>query len=523
VEMDQDVKTMGDVISIVKRRMNYLIWPAVGVFALAAVIAFAWPPTYRSTSTILIEEQEIPREYVMTTVSSYAEQRLQTINQRIMGSTRLTEIINRFKLYEDLKGKWSMEEIIDKMRKKDIKFETISADVIDRRTGRPTAATIAFSLSYEGPNPAVVQQVANVLASLYLEENLRVREQQTEGATKFMEDERKIVEEQLAEIDKQISDFKQKNINTLPELAQYNLQIVDRIEQDIERLNNQLKELREKENYLLSQLASVPIDSSNPDKDRLRELRVKLVNLQSRFTDEYPDVKKTKAEIADLEKKLRTTGQNPIDNKPDNPAYVTLSAQLASTRSEIDSVKRQIAISQAKRNDYQRRISTAPRVEESYRVLMTQRNNLQAKYDDLTKKYMESKVASGLEKGQMGERFTLIDAARLPEKPVRPNIPAILLIGLVLGIGAGVGAAALKEFSDQSVLTAGALSSALGLPVLAVVPDILTAEDSARDLQRRKGIFIGIAVVVVCAIAISHFFVMDLDVLWAKIMRRMAL
>jgi polysaccharide biosynthesis transport protein len=521
--MEQDVKTLGDVIAIVKRRKNYLIWPALGVFALAVIIAFAWPPTYRTTSTILIEEQEIPREYVMTTVSSYAEQRLQTINQRIMSSTRLTEIINRFNLYADLRERWTMEEVIDKMRKKDIKFDLINADVIDRRTGRPTAATIAFTLAYEGRNPAVVQQVANVLASLYLEENLRVREQQTEGAAKFMEDERKIVEEQLAVIDQQISAFKQKNVNTLPEFSQYNLQGIDRIERDIDQLNDQIKTLREKENYLQSQLASVPIDSSNPDKDRLRELRVKLVNLQSRFTDEYPDVIKTKAEIADLEKKLKATGQTPIDNKPDNPAYVTLSAQLASTRSEIESVKRQISSAQAKRNDYHRRIALSPKVEEGYRVLMTQRNNLQAKYDDLTKKYMESKVASGLEKGQMGERFTLIDAARLPEKPVFPNIPAILLIGVVLGIGAGVGSAALKEFSDQSVRTAGALSSALGLPVLAVIPDIVSAEEAAQDTRQRKEILIGVAVVIVCAVIIFHFFVMDLDILWAKIMRRMIL
>jgi len=520
--MDQDDKTLGDVISIVKRRKNYLIWPAVGVFLLSVIIAFSWPPTYRSTSTILIEEQEIPREYVMTTVSSYAEQRLQTINQRIMSSTRLTEIINRFNLYADLKNRWPMEEIIDKMRKKDVKFELINAEVMDRRTGRPTTATIAFTLAYEGRNPAVVQQVANVLASLYLEENLRVREQQTEGAMKFMEDERRSVEEQMAEIDKQIAAFKSKNVNTLPEHAQYNLQIVDRIEQDIDRLNNQLKELREKEDYLQTQLASIPPDSSNPDKDRLRELRVKLVNLESRFTDEYPDVKKTKAEIADLEKKLKTTGQSPIDSKPDNPAYVTLSAQLSSTRSEVASIRRQITISQSKRDDYQRRIATSPRVEESYKVLMNQRNNLQVKYEDLTKKYMESKVASGLEKGQMGERFTLIDAARLPEKPVFPNIPAILLIGLVLGIGAGVGSAALKEFSDQSVLTAGALSSALDLPVLAVVPEILTALDTAQDTRQRREILIAIVVVIVCAIAIFHFFFMDLDILWAKIMRRSA-
>ena len=407
---------------------------------------------------------------------------------------------------------------------KDIKFELINADVIDRRTGRPTAATIAFSLAYEGHNPAVVQQVANVLTSLYLEENLRVREQQTEGAMKFMEDERKSVEEQMAEIDKQIAAFKQKNVNTLPEFSQYNLQGIDRLERDIDQLNDQLKTLREKENYLQSQLASVPIDSSNPDKDRLRELRVKLVNLESRFTDEYPDVKKTKAEIADLEKKLKTTGQNPIDNKPDNPAYVTLSAQLASTRSEIESVRRQINASPGETQ----RLRSPDRDVGPGRGRLPGADEPSAtacrpSIDDLSKKYMESKTASGLEKGQMGERFTLIDAARLPEKPVRPNIPAILLIGLVLGIGAGVGSAALKEFSDQSVRTAGALSSALGLPVLAVVPEILTKEDTVEDKQQRKEILIGVAVVVVVAILIFHFFVMDLDILWAKFMRRMVI
>ncbi len=519
--MEQDVKTLGDVTAIMKRRKWYFIVPAAALFLLSVILAFGWPPTYRSTSTILIEEQEIPREYVMTTVSSYAEQRIQTINQRIMSTTRLTEIINRFNLYADLRDRWPMEEVIDKMRKKDIKFELINADVIDRRTGRPTAATIAFTVAYEGRDPRTVQQVANVLASLYLEENLKVRGQQTEGATKFMEDERKAVEEQLAEIDKQIAVFKQKHVNALPELAQYNLQVIDRLDQDIDRLKNQLKELREKEHYLQTQLASIPPDASNPDKDRLRELRVKLVDLQSRFTNDYPDVKKTKIEIAELEKKLKAVGQNPTDNRPDNPAYVTLSAQLASTRSEIDSVKRQINSFEAKRDEYYRRISRSPKVEESYRALMAQRNNLQIKYDDLTKKYMETKVASGLEKGQMGERFTLIDAARLPEQPVFPNVPAFLLIGLVLGIGAGVGSAALKEFSDQSVRSAEALSGALSIPVLAVVPEILTPEGALKSRMKMRYILIGVALAVVVLALVFHFFIMDLDVLWAKIARRM--
>ena len=508
----EDIKSAGDVIAIIKRRKWYIIVPAVSIFLIAVIVAFAWPRTYRSASTILIEEQEIPREYVMTTVSSYAEQRLQAINQRIMSSTRLTEIIKKQNLYADLQKKSTMEEIIDKMRK-DIKFEMISADVIDRRAGRSTAAAIAFSISYESNNAAVVQQVANVLTSLYLEENLRVRGQQTEGAMKFMEEERKAVEEQMAEVEGQIADFKQKHVNTLPELAPYNLGAIDRVEMNIDRLKIRLEELKEKEIYLQTQLASAP------SSDRLRELRMQLKSLEGRYTSKHPDVIKTKAEIEELEK-LKATGKSSAA-EPDNPAHVTLSAQLASIRTEIEAVRRQIRDAEAQRRAYDGRIASSARVEEGYRLLMSKRNSLQAKYDDISKKYLESKTASGLEKDQMGERFTLIDAARLPEKPVRPNVPGILLIGLMLAIGAGAGSAVLKELSDHSVRTAGALSSALGLPVLAVIPDIVIAEETAQDTRQRKKILIGVAVAIVCAIIIVHFFVMDLDIVWAKIMRRM--
>lgn len=519
--MDEDVTTLADVIAIVKRRKWYLLWPAVCIFLLSVAITLFLPPTYQSKSTILIEEQSIPREYVMTTVSNYAEMRLQIINQRIMGSTRLSEIINRFDLYADLRKKETIEAAIDRMREKDIKFETESVNVKDGRTGQSKEATISFSLSYRGRNPAVVQQVANVLASLYLEENLRVREQQTGGAIKFMDDERKIIEDQLAETDAKIAIFKKENVNTLPELAQYNLQIIDRLAEEIDRLNVKIKELSEKENYLSSQLINISPNISNPDKDHLKELRVKLMNLESRFTDEYPDVKKTKAEIADLEKKVKISGRMSANSDPDNPAYVTLSAQLAATRSEITSVKAQISASRAKQTDYQRRIVTTPQVEENYKVLVMQRSSLQSKYDDLTKKFMESKVAYGLEKGQMGERFTLIEAAKLPQKPVSPNIPAILMIGLILGIGAGGAAAALKEFSDQSVYTSQALTNALGLPVLAVIPEILIAGEIPRKkkVPRKYLVIIGIVAAVICVIVLFHFFIMDLDILWAKIMR----
>jgi len=519
--MEENAKSIPDIMQILRKRRWSLILPTAVVFLTAVAAALLWPPTYRATSTILIEEQEIPREFVAATVTSYAEQRLQNLNQRIMSSTRLLEIVSRFDLYADKREKWTTEEIVEKMRK-DIKFQTISADVIDRRTGRPTAATIAFSVSYEGGKADTVLQVANILASLFLEENMKVREQQTAGASRFLEEEGKIVQTTMAALESKIANYRGKNINSLPEMLQANLQTQDRLEHDVTQLNDQLRTLKEKEGYLQSQLASIPMDTSNPDKDRLKELRAKLINLKTRYSDEYPDVIKTKAEIAELERRLGTAVQRSSPGgQPDNPAYIQLSSQLASTRSDIDSVKRQFADTKQKRNAYQQRVAASPQVEEHYKVLLTERTNTQAKYDDLMKKHMEAKVASGMEKGQMGERFTLIDAARLPEKPVKPNIPAILIIGFILGIGGGIGSASLREFADQSARSAEELARATGLPVLAVIPTIVTWQESRRQLHRKIWIYVGVVLAIGVGLALLHFFVMDLDVPWARLMRKL--
>jgi succinoglycan biosynthesis transport protein ExoP len=456
--MEQGVTSIKDLVVILKRRKWSIALPTVMIFVAAVVLAFTLPPAYRSESTILIEDQEVPRDFVSTTVTSFADQRLQTINQRIMGTTKLLEIINRFGLYPELKNKWTTEEIIAKLRK-DIKFKTISADVIDPRSGQPRQATIAFSLSYEGKSPQAVQRVANDLASLYLEENLSVRTRQSQGTTNFLEDEMKSVQVQMAAADSKIAVYKQKNINTLPELAQVNLSSFDSTEREIVGLNYQLRTLQERESAIDSQLATIPTDAASQDKVHLSELRVRLGELKSRLTDEHPDVIKTRSELAELTKQLRTSGQDSADNKPDNSAYITLSSQLASIRSEITSTKKHIETFKKKVDELRQRIAATPGVEEGYKNILIQRNNLQLKFDDLSKKFMEAKVSNGLEKEQKGERFTLIDAARLPEKPIKPNAPAILLIGLVLGIGCGIGLAALNEQSDDTLANPGNFGS----------------------------------------------------------------
>ena len=516
--MGQEVKTAQDFFDILKRRRSSIV---LTVFVLAALVAFLLPPHYRSSSTILIEDQEVPRDYVNTTVTSFAEQRLQTINQRIMGTDKLLDIIKKFNLYPELKLKWTTEEIVAKLRK-DIKLNTISADVVDPRTGMPKPATIAFTLTYEGKNPQVVQQVAGELASLYLSENLATRERQSQGTTSFMEEGMLEVKAHLAETDAKIAAYKQKNTNTLPELVQTNLQIAEAVERDITALNEQLRGLKEKESYTKSQLDTISTDGASQDKQRLAELRVRLSELKTRLTDEHPDVIKTKSELADTLKQLRSSGRDSADNKPDNVSYVTLSSQLAGIRSEIETAKRQIAAFTKKRDDYRKRVAATPGVEEGYRSLIDDRNHYQLKFDDITRKFLEAKTSHGLEKEQKGERFSLIDAARLPEKPVSPNIPVILVIGLLLGIGSGAGMAAVREQNDHTARTPEQLSLATSLPVLATIPDILTWQDLKRRRARRRNTVIGVLVVLVLVPVAFQFLVMDLDVFWARLLRRAA-
>lgn len=519
--MSQPITSMADVTAIINRRLWSLIIPFVVVSALAVIVALLLPSVYRSTSTILIEEQEIPQDYVMTTVTGFAEQRLETINQRIMGTERLIDIINRYELYRDQLEKKTLDEVVVQMRE-DIHLETISAEVMDRRTGRATAATIAFTLAYEGEDPRKVQQIANVLTSLYLEENLRIRERQSEEASKFLKTEMESLQAELTDVEQNIAAYKEKNLKALPELGQFNLQTLERIEREVDQLRAQISSLQEREAFLETQLAAVPANNIDPERARLIELQTQLTNLLARVSDNYPDVKKLRTEIAAIEKRL-DDGIPESWKDQENQTRVTLTAQLASLRSEKESFAGQIAALQKRRQSMQKRIEAAPRVEEGYTALMVKRNSLLSKFDDISKRFMEAKIAQGLESGQMGERFTLIDAARFPEKPVRPNRLAIAFVGLVFGVGLGVGLAALREFSDHSIHSSVSLAQAFGFPVLATVPVIVTSRETRRRRQRKLLLAGGVLIGVIICVVGFHFLIMDLDIFWAKLSRRLAL
>src|ERR1700722_6923767 len=183
-----------------RRRMTF--FAAAGVLlALTVLLAVFLPPTYRSTATILIEQQEIPQDLVRSAISSFADQRIQAISQRVMTTQNLLSLIDRYHLYPDLRLTRPREVLMQRMRD-DIGMKMISADVIDPRSGHPTQATIAFSVSYQSQSPELALKVANDLTSLYLNENLTSRTHLAEQTTAFFGEEAARQQTRIVELDK---------------------------------------------------------------------------------------------------------------------------------------------------------------------------------------------------------------------------------------------------------------------------------------------------------------------------------
>lgn len=531
--MENEALTPAAYWDILKREKFGMILVFTLVFITVAAVALLLPAVYRSSAIIMIEEQQIPQDFVMTTVGTYAEQRVHNIRQRVLSFTRLNSIINQHNLYSDLQGKWLAEEIIEKMRD-DIHVETLATEIIDRRTGRPTAVTTAFTVSYEGKNPQAVLRVTNTLVSLFLEENLRVRQQRVTETSDFLAGEASRIKNELAAADREVAEFKQQHVNELPELFTVNMQSLSAIERAIERVDSELRSLKKQKGSLTTQLAGVPphidsIDERLRNRDMLQRLRVELSGLRQRYTDQYPDIAIIKAQIRELETAFENdintenlAGGNQI-GRPDNPVYITLNAQLSGIQANINGLKNQITGFERKAGQYKELIRNTPQVEEFYLVLMNRRTSLQSKYNELVQKHHTAEIAQELERDQKGERFTLMEPPRLPEKPIKPNRLAIFVIGFILAGGAGIGFVAIREFVDTSARTPEALFALTGAPILAGIPKIITKKEQQQKRRNKIAVFMAVIIAICSAVAAFHFFVMDLEIFLAKLMRRLAI
>ena len=246
MEEQEQVKSIQDYVVAFRKRKTAIFSIFSVVLFLTVAIAFLLPAIYKSSSTILIEQQEIPPELVMSTVTSYAAERIQTIQARVMSRTNLLKIIDKFSLYEDERKFQTTEEIIEQMQE-DVSLDIISAEVVDPRTGRPSSATIAFSLAFKGKSPEKVQKVANELTSLYLNENLSSRAEKASETSVFFKEGTERLGKQIDELERKLAIFKQEHADALPELQGLNMSVLERKENELTTIDATLRTLDEKQ------------------------------------------------------------------------------------------------------------------------------------------------------------------------------------------------------------------------------------------------------------------------------------
>jgi polysaccharide biosynthesis transport protein len=419
--------------------------------------------------------------------------------------------------------------------------------------------------------------VAGTLASLYLEQNLKTREAQAQSTTQFLEAELKQLQERINGLGEKITAFKGQHEGLLPEQQEFNRQQAARLEMDSKQLDASIRSVEDRRIYIEGQLATVKPDMPRigatgervmAPADRLKTLEVAMADLQSKFSEDHPEVRKAHREIAELQKIVGQTGgsaairrqkltqlkaalaekqgkysdQHPevkqlkneiarLDQapktaspsgpvaEPENPAYISLTTQTKAAENDIISLRTQQSGLKNKLQMYRQRLEGAPKVEQEYLALTRDYQNAAAKHQEVMNKILEARISEGMEAGQKGEKFTLIDPASFPEKPVSPKRWLILWAGVILSLAAGLGTVTLTEHLDHSVKNSDELARLTGLPVLGSIMRIQTGEDITQARRKRKLIWAVTGCALIVGLALFHFFYMDLWVLTARLLR----
>ena len=515
-------------IGIARRRHLQFIVPLF--LGWIAVWAVSWilPPRYKSSTTILVQQPTMPQNYVIPNVNDDLQSRLQSITTQILSRTRLLTIIDRLQLYSNNRKLASSEAKVDQMRK-DIDIELV------RDTGKQDIS--AFKISYSARDPHVAQRVTGELTDLFISENLKVRQEESENTTSFLEQQLGSARSSLSDQEAKVRDFESRHEGDLPTQQASNLTILAGLQQQLQSEQDALNTAKQQRVYLQALLeqqkaaegktrssgtqaadASSPTDLMTVD-DQLDKLRAQLADLSSRYTDQYPDVQNLKNQIAKLETvrdgleaaaRAKAKGAKGAASSEDNdptlsgPALQT-QGQLQANQLEIENREKAIASLQARINDYQGRLNAEPATEQGLDELNRGYDQSKANYDDLLKKKEQSAMATEMEHTEQGQRFTVLDPPSLPVKPDFPNRLKFCGMGLGVGLALGLLVAGAFEFMDDRLYGEKEIKALLPFAVISEVPEVVSPLDVQKTNREAAIGWVTTSIVLVTILAGSVF------------------
>ena len=466
-------------LDIIRRRKSAVILVTLGFFLCAAVVADRLPNLYRSETVILVDAQQVPSSYVLTTVSTPIQDRLSTIQQQVMSPTRLKKMIDKLKLFPGLRGKMTDEDLIRRIQK------STSVEVGGRFS--------SFKIAYQGEEPKQAAQIANELAETFIEENTKARQQQFVGTAEFLDNELQETKSKLEAREQQLQAFKSTYVMDLPESKQFHIEALNNLRSQVEASQDRVRRAQQDKMMLQSMMSTsaptVDLDGGegasatlSPLQTQIQKLESHLAELRVRYGPNFPDVRKAQADLDRLKKKEATQKAQAPELAPIETAQPAtgkrnpvIEAQLQKLNQEIDEQTKLQAPLQQQIQFHVSKLERVPVFEQQIAGLMRDYDSLRSHYQNLLDKKMSAQMASELEARQKGERFTILDPAPVPDQAVGPNRLLISFAGLVVGLFGGIGLAIGAEMMDQSVRTEHEAANLLGIPVLAGIPQMYTA------------------------------------------------
>jgi len=478
------------ILELIIRRRWFILIPFFLALIVGIFLAITLPKVYMASTLILIEPQRVPQNYVQSIVSAEAGDRINTLSQQIMSRTNLEKIIADFNLYSNPKqAEMYMEDKISSLSKR------IDVQVTRTRDRRRNTGADAFSIVFRGNDPQKVMRVTNALANSFIDENLKVRESQALGTSDFLDSELETMRRHLEQLEEKIKDYRKLYMGELPEQLETNLRILDRLQENINDRQQSIRDARARLAELNTQATSRPQQvvvigneqGNNQGTASLGELKAQLETLRSRYTEKHPDIFRIKKLISELEAKEQAdSADNNTQQGNGNVASASLPPELRAqindvhreiqlVESEIESLKAQIGV-------LQKRVENTPKREQELLSLRRDYQNIQISYDSLLSRKLEADIAVNMERKQKGEQFRIVDPARVPQRPVEPDMRKLFLIIVVAGLGIGGGSAFLLDFFNTSFRKPEEIEAQHDLPVLTTIPKIY----QPRQLLFRK-------------------------------------
>jgi polysaccharide biosynthesis transport protein len=517
----EEEKTLKDYLQIIRRRKYTIIIPMLILLMLSVVVTVVLPPVYRSQATILVEQQHIPTDLVKSTVVSYAGDRISQIQQKLMTIDNINKIIEKFNLYPKERKVVNASDLAELFRSATT-LELNDANIVGK--GKNTKSLLSsFTLAFDHQDAAMSQKIANELVTLFLDENVKTRTQRAEESTKFLQDEAEKLKADIQKIETEIAEYKEKYSTSLPELLPVNMASINRIENTIQQLQLQEKMLEERRISLNNQLTATspsvarPGDEKLPQTESKESLQAQYKSLLEKYSPNHPDVKALKRKIDNYQP--TAAGENKGVN---NPAYLQLQSEINIAGVELQNIAQQKIGLAERLKGLETNVSQTHQVERGYFELMRDLDNQKAKYKELKAKEMEAKLSQNLEIEQKAEKFTLLEPPRVPEKPDKPNRIKFLFVGFVFSILGGLGTGLAAETLDNSIRNHVALANLIGKEPLVVIPYIENQDDLDKS-RKNKINFAILAFLLMAGAALAiHSFYMPLDMVYERISNRLS-